>query len=172
MEKEGGMDMDYRIREIRKAEYCCLEEFLYEAVFVPEGVEPPPKSIITLPELRIYTEGFGQEPHDRGLVAEENGKIVGAVWTRIMEDYGHIDEKTPSLAMSLYPAYRGKGIGTALLREMLALLAKDGYVRVSLSVQRANAAVRLYQTAGFCVWEEKEEELIMVKDLKSGGFHA
>ncbi len=89
-----------------------------------------------------------------------------------MEDYGHIDEKTPSLAMSLYPAYRGKGIGTALLREMLALLAKDGYARVSLSVQRANAAVRLYQTAGFCVWEEKEEELIMVKDLKSGGFHA
>ena len=164
--------MDYRIREIRKAEYCCLEELLYEAVFVPEGVEPPPKSIITLPELRIDTEGFGQEPHDRGLVAEENGKIVGAVWTRIMEDYGHIDEKTPSLAMSLYPAYRGKGIGTALLREMLALLAKDGYARVSLSVQRANAAVRLYQTAGFCVWEEKEEELIMVKDLKSGGFHA
>ena len=38
MEKEGGMDMDYRIREIRKAEYCCFEEFLYEAVFVPEGV--------------------------------------------------------------------------------------------------------------------------------------
>ena len=33
--------MDYRIREIRKAEYCCLEELLYEAVFVPEGVEPP-----------------------------------------------------------------------------------------------------------------------------------
>ncbi len=164
--------MDYRIRKIRKAEYGCLEDFLYEAIFVPDGVELPPKSVIALPELRVYTEGFGQEPNDRGLVAEENGKIVGAVWTRIMEDYGHIDEKTPSLAMSLYPAYRGKGIGTVLLREMLALLAKDGYARVSLSVQRANDAVRLYRTAGFCVWEEKEEELIMVKDLESGGFHA
>ncbi len=77
--------MDYRIREIRKAEYCCLEELLYEAVFVPEGVEPPPKSIITLPELRIYTEGFGQEPHDRGLVAEKKWENRGR---GMDEDYG------------------------------------------------------------------------------------
>lgn len=161
--------MDYRIREIRKEEYGCLEGFLYEAIFVPEGVEPPPRTIVELPELRVYTEGFGTEPCDRGLAAEVQGELAGAVWARIMEDYGHIDDRTPSLAMALYPAYRGKGIGTALLREMLAWLAKDGYGRVSLSVQRTNAAVRLYQAAGFRIWEEKGEELIMVKDLRDLG---
>ena len=153
--------MDYKIRAMQEVEYPLLNDFLYEAIFIPKGEVPPPKSILEVPELQVYIAGFGTEEHDRSLVAEADGKIVGAVWVRIMEDYGHIDEKTPSLAMSLYPAYRGKGIGTALLREMLALLAKDGYARVSLSVQRANAAVRLYQTAGFCVWEEKE---------RAGGF--
>jgi len=40
-------------------------------------------------------------------VAEVDGKIVGAVWVRIMNDYGHIDNETPSLAISLYKEYRG-----------------------------------------------------------------
>ena len=43
--------MDVRIREIRKKEYPLLDDFLYDAVFVPEGTPPPPKSIIDLPEL-------------------------------------------------------------------------------------------------------------------------
>lgn len=43
--------MDYRIREIRQEEYPILDEFLYEAIFIPDGVEAPPKSIIRQPEL-------------------------------------------------------------------------------------------------------------------------
>lgn len=30
--------MDYRIREIRQEEYAILDEFLYEAIFIPDGV--------------------------------------------------------------------------------------------------------------------------------------
>lgn len=36
-----------------------------------------------------------------------------------MEDYGHIDVDTPSLAISLLPEYRGQGIGTKLLSNLL-----------------------------------------------------
>ena len=42
------------------------------------------------------------EPDDRRLVAECDGRIVGVVWTRIMHEYGHISDNTPSLAISLY----------------------------------------------------------------------
>ena len=42
--------MDYIIREIKKAEYDLLNDFLYEAIYIPVGVEPPPKSIINSPE--------------------------------------------------------------------------------------------------------------------------
>ncbi len=53
--------MDITIREIQKQEYPLLDNFLYEAIFVPEGAEPPLKTIITLPELQIYVEHFGKE---------------------------------------------------------------------------------------------------------------
>lgn len=153
------------IREIQPSEYPLLEDFLYEAIFIPDGVTPPPRSIVQEPELQVYVSRFGEKKDDRALVAEADGKVVGAVWTRIMPDYGHIDDATPSLAISLYKAYRGRGIGTALLQAMLSLLKESGYTRTSLSVQKANDAVRLYQRAGYEVIEENAEEYIMVKYL-------
>ena len=154
--------MNYTIREIRKSEYPLLNNFLYEAIFIPDGIEPPPKSIITAPELQVYVERFGELKDDRGLVAEVDGKIVGAVWVRIMNDYGHVDDETPSLAISLYKEYRGFGIGTAMMKEILALLRSHGYKKVSLSVQKANYAVKMYQKIGFEIVRENEEELVMI----------
>ena len=154
--------MDYTIREIQEQEYPLLDNFLYEAIFIPEGIEPPPKTIITSPELQVYVERFGELKDDWGLVAEVDGKVVGAVWVRIMNDYGHIDNETPSLAISLYQEYRGFGIGTAMMKEILALLKTHGYKQVSLSVQKANYAAKLYLKIGFEIVRENEEEYIMV----------
>ncbi len=154
--------MDITIREIQKQEYSLLDNFLYEAIFVPEGIEPPPKTIITSPELQVYIKRFEESKDDWGLVAEVDGKIVGAVWVRIMNDYGHIDDETPSLAISLYKEYRGFGIGTAMMKEILALLKSHGYSRVSLSVQKANYAAKMYLKIGFEIIRENEEEYIMV----------
>lgn len=153
--------MNYCIREIKKAEYPLLNDFLYEAIFIPAGVEPPPKSIIAAPELQVYIDRFGDFKDDYGLVAEVDGKIAGAVWVRIMNDYGHIDAETPSFAISLYKEYRGLGIGTALMKEMLTLLKKHGYQRASLSVQKANYAAKMYLNTGFEIVDENEEEYIM-----------
>lgn len=157
--------MDVTIRKIQKQEYPLLDHFLYEAIFIPEGVEPPPKTIITSPELQVYVERFGKAKDDYGLVAEVDGKIVGAVWVRMMNDYGHIDNKTPSLAISLNKEYRGFGIGTAMMKEILALLKSHGYRRVSLSVQKANYAAKMYLKIGFEIVRENEEEYIMIYTL-------
>ncbi len=153
--------MDYKIREIKESEYPVLPDFLYEAIFIPEGMEKPPKSIIEQPELQIYVADFGKED-DWCLVAETKEKIVGAVWVRIMNDYGHVDDETPSFAISLYKEYRHLGIGTALMRAMLQLLKDKGYKQTSLSVQKANYAVELYRKVGFEVIDEKEEGYIMI----------
>ena len=45
--------MDHKIRTISEGEESLLQDFLYQAVFVPEGVPAPPKSIISQPELQI-----------------------------------------------------------------------------------------------------------------------
>ena len=153
--------MDYRIREIRENEYYVLSEFLYEAIFIPVGMEKPPKAIIEQPELQVYIADFGKSD-DWCLVAEVKEKIVGAVWVRVMDDYGHIDDETPSFAMSLYEECRNMGIGTALMRDMLEFLKNKGYKQTSLSVQKANYAARMYQKVGFEVIDENEEEYIMV----------
>ena len=159
-----------RIRELKNEESDILKDFTYEAIFIPEDVEPPDRSIVELPELKVYYEDFGKGKDDCCLVAEDDstegaGEIAGAVWTRVMDDYGHVDDDTPSLAISLYENHRGKGIGTQLLNEMQCTLKEKGYKMVSLSVQKANYAVRMYQHAGFNIVDENEEEYIMVCEL-------
>ncbi|WP_125144226.1 GNAT family N-acetyltransferase [Clostridium transplantifaecale] len=156
---------DYTIRRMGENEYPLLNDFLYEAIFVPDGATPPPKSVTAYPELKLYVEHFGDYEDDLGFVAEISGKAAGAVWVRIMDDYGHLDGRTPSLAISLYREYRGLGIGTALMKSMLGCLKEHGYERVSLSVQKANYAVRMYQNLGFEAVRENDEEYIMVHNL-------
>lgn len=151
-----------KIREINKEEYPLLEDFLYEAIFVPKGIEKPSKSIIENDELQVYIRDFGKLKGDNCLVAEYNDKIIGACWTRIVNDYGHIDDKTPSFEISLYEEYRGKGIGTKLMKTMIKLLNERGYKQVSLSVQKENYAVKMYKKIGFKIVDENEQEYIML----------
>ncbi len=153
------------IREITKNEYKLLEDFLYEAIFIPKGAEKPEKEIIKNEELQVYIKDFGTDRNDNCLVAEYDNKIVGVCWTRIMNDYGHIDNDTPSFAISLYEEYRGKGIGTKLMKAMLKLLKDKGYKKASLSVQKNNYAVKMYKNVGFKIIDENKEEYIMSCDL-------
>lgn len=157
--------MDYIIREMRKEEYCLLDDFLYEAIYVPDGIEPPPKSVISCPELQVYIVEFGKQKHDRALVAEVQGNIVGVIWARIMNDYGHIDNDTPSLAMSVYQKYRGLGIGTSLLKQLIVVERLAGYSKISLSAQKENYAVKMYEKEGFTIVDENSEEYIMTVNL-------
>ncbi len=158
-------DKKYVIRSLRKDETDLLKDFLYEAIFVPKGTEPPARDIVEKPELRVYTEDFGERRGDNCLVADFGGKVVGAVWTRIMNDYGHVDDETPSFAISLYREYRGRGIGTQLMAKMLERLKEQGYQRASLAVQKANYAVKMYRKVGFYTVDENAEEYIMVCEL-------
>lgn len=154
--------MNTNIRDIKNTEYALLDDFLYEAIFIPEGVEAPPREIIYAPELQVYVENFGSREGDICFVAETDGKVVGAVWVRIMDDYGHVEDGVPSFAISLYREYRGLGIGTAMMKRMLTQLRDRGYKKTSLAVQKANYAVKMYQKVGFEIVDENEEEYIMV----------
>jgi ribosomal protein S18 acetylase RimI-like enzyme len=152
---------NYEIRPINPDEIDVLDNFLYEAVFQPDKNNLAPKNIIYKPELQIYIENFGK-PDDNCLVAVCDGRIVGAVWTRIIKGYGSVDEKTPEFAIALYPEYRGRGIGTSLMREMLELLRGKGYKQTSLSVHSDNYAVKMYKAVGFEVMKENDHEYLMI----------
>lgn len=157
--------MDYNIRKIEEKEYILLEDFIYEAIFIPDGVSPPPKSIVNQPDLQVYIKDFGKEKDDICFVAETDNKIIGAVWVRDMNDYGHIEDGVPSFAISLYKPYRNFGIGTELMTTMISELKQRGYKKTSLAVQKENYAVKMYRKVGFEVIRETEEEFIMVCNL-------
>ena len=152
-------------RALKESETEILKKFLYEAIFVPEGMEPPERSIIERPELLLYYENFGTGKADNCIVAEDNGRIIGAVWTRLMHDYGYVDDETPSFAISVEKEYRGQGIGTVLMMKMLDMLRVQGFARASLAVQKENYAVRMYEKTGFRTVGENDEEYIMVCEL-------
>ena len=155
--KSASDRMGIVIRKMEEAEYHLLRGFLYEAIFVPEGAVVPPEVIVDSAELQVYYVGFGTSKHDRALVAE--GRVVGAVWCRIMEDYGHINDATPSLAISVHKAWRGVGIGTAMMQEMLALLHACGYAakkeigfRSTITFSVPQCQARRYEVVPAYLW--------------------
>lgn len=161
--------MDYVIRKLRKKEITLLDDFLYEAIFIPDWYtkEVPRDIIYSNPQIYASIKDFGMHPDDNCYVAEVNHRVIGAVWVGIADQYGHMDDETPSFSISLYKEYRNKGIGTALMKKMLQLLKEKGYKRASLGVNKENYAVRMYQNVGFKVVGDgaDETEYLMVCDL-------
>jgi ribosomal protein S18 acetylase RimI-like enzyme len=159
------------VRVMRESDYECLTEFLYQAIFIHKWAEPPPRSIINEPEIFVYIKDFGTQPGDLGVVAEQNGQVVGAAWTRIIPAYGHISDDIPELAISVLPGFRGYGIGAGLMKKLFVILNKHGYTKTSLSVQKDNPAVRFYQRLGYEVSGERHdhaghEDYLMIKNLR------
>jgi len=153
------------IRRIGSTELPLLENFLYHAIFVPHGAPPFPRDEIYKPHCYIYIDGFGSKPGDYGVVAESEGKPVGAAWVRVIPAFGHIDNKTPELAISVLSEYRNQQIGAILMTRLFEILSENGYMQTSLAVQKENPAVRFYQRLGYNIVRETDEEYIMLKIL-------
>ncbi len=162
-------DLMIKIREIEGTEIFQLDNFLYEAIFIPKGQEKPDKEIIKIPELIRYTKDFGRNT-DLCLVAELQGNLIGAIWTRIFTEsekgFGYVDSKIPELSMSVIENYRQQGIGTKLLKDMIDKLTQLDYEQVSLSVDKLNYAYKLYQKFGFETVDSDEKSATMIKRLK------
>ena len=157
------------IRQITGEEYPVLDDFLYHAIFLPPGIEPLPREVIFEPEIFVYIKDFGGKD-DCGVLAEQGEQIIGAAWTRIIPAYGHIDDKTPELAISVLPDFRGKGVGSKIMEGLFNILRERGYRRTSLSVQKENPAVRFYKRLGYQITEERIDhaghgDYLMIKYL-------
>lgn len=153
--------MKYTITKMKQSEYHLLDDFLYEAIFKRDETNLIPREIIEKPELQVYIKNFGKEKDDYCLCAEVDGKIVGAVWVRNIKGYGSIDDDTPEFAISLYKGFRGYGIGTEMMKDMLNHLKEAGYKKASLAVQKDNYALKMYLSVGFQIIDENTEEYIM-----------
>lgn len=79
-------------------------------------------------------------------------------------------ETTAELAVFVLREYREAGIGTALVRCLLGVGAREGFRRIWLVVERTNApAVRLYRKVGFRTLASGGSQLEMDLRLDGGG---
>ena len=78
-----------------------------------------------------------------------------------------IDSETPELAMAVFKKYRRLGIGTELLHRIadLAFNSRD-YKQISLSVNKASYAAKMYRKFGFEMVKENEQDYIMALKRK------
>lgn len=154
--------MTYSSRAATELDEDFLREMQYLALFVPQGADPLPRSVVDEPHIARYHRGFGTRPGDAGRIAvDASGRPIGAAWVRrsTADDpsYGYVDDDTPELGIAVVDDRRGEGIGASLITELLAEVGD-----CSLSVDRRNPAARLYGRLGFVVWHEDDDTLKMI----------
>jgi ribosomal protein S18 acetylase RimI-like enzyme len=142
------------IRTVQIQDISFLWDMLYEAATVAEGMRVLGKEkALSLPVNRKYVEGWGR-PGDAGVIAvDQTERPLGAAWYRLHPDeapgYGFISPTIPELTIGVRVDTRGQGIGSALLQALIALAQSQRYAALSLSVDRNNPALHLYERFGF-----------------------
>ncbi|GAA5174545.1 GNAT family protein [Niveibacterium umoris] len=82
------------------------------------------------------------------IVALADGALVG--WCDITPEGRPLKRHVGLLGMGVVAAWRGRGVGNALLNEALTRAAQAGFLRIELSVRADNAAaMALYRKHGF-----------------------
>ena len=145
------------IRELANDETPFLEEMLYTALDWRPGVELPPKEwVLQHPQVVVFHKDWGRFG-DTALVADEDRRLIGAVWYRFFTDSehgeGYVDEETPELAIAVVEEARARGVGGRLMQRIHDRARRDGVKRISLSVDAENPATRLYTRLGYVAYQ-------------------
>ncbi|MCE7991752.1 MAG: GNAT family N-acetyltransferase [Roseivirga sp.] len=150
----------YEIELLLKAHEDFVKEIVYQAIYVSAGEPAPSRDILKSPDIRKYYQNWGRKG-DYGLllVHQPSEQPVGGCFVRYyskdLAGYGFVSENIPELNIALLPDHRGNGQGTKLLGKLLCDLKQLNYQGVSLSVDKRNPVMSLYEKLGFRVVKEE-----------------
>jgi ribosomal protein S18 acetylase RimI-like enzyme len=154
--------MDYVIRPLVEADQQILWDMLYQALQTSEGA--PSRDVLKQPEYARYVEGWGR-PGDTGFVVSDKGtkEVLGAVWYRVPsageKKSASQTESIPELAFAVKPGQRKRGLGAALLTQLVK--ANPHHSAISLRASAHNPAVRLYERFGFEIVSDTDGTVTM-----------
>lgn len=162
--------MAYRIRRATRGDASFLVEMVCEAANWHPDRTRPKADLLADPAVMRYARGW-KRPADDGVVAvDDAGESIGACWYRVLPrndpGYGFVATGVPELTLGVRPMWRARGVGRALLRAACDLAREAGHQRISLSVERANFAERLYRSEGFVVMTSGPDSDTMVRTLR------
>ncbi|MGN6742788.1 MAG: GNAT family N-acetyltransferase [Amnibacterium sp.] len=162
--------MAHRIRAAEQADAPFLADMLVEAFDWRGSHARSRVEWLADPSVHRYIRGW-RRPGDGGVVAvDAHGAPVGACWYRVLPKrdagYGWVGPGVPELTLGVRPLHRAQGLGRRLLAAACEQAAAAGHQRISLSVERANFARRLYTSEGFVVVESGRDSDTMVRTLR------
>jgi len=153
--------MDYVIRPLTAADEPVLWEMLYQAL---RKSDDTPREIVREREYARHVEGWGRSG-DTGFVAfdaEHKDELLGAAWFRRLPDESEA-HATPELAFAVRSGHRKRGIGAAILTQLVK--ANPQYNAVSMSASANNPAVRLYERFGFKIVQQSEGAVTLRREI-------
>jgi ribosomal protein S18 acetylase RimI-like enzyme len=143
----------FAIRDATPSDETFITRMLCEAASWRAEVRPREAEVVARPEVAVYLAGWGREGDTAVVAEEDSGRLLGAAWYRFFSEeehgFGFVSADIPELTIAVEQAERGRGIGTALLDALIQHAEEDGCSALSLSVEEDNAALRLYERAGF-----------------------
>ena len=153
------------LREANAQDFRFLAEMLAVAAdWRPDVPQRTAEAVLRRPEFAHYLAEWPR-PGDCGVIAEV-GYPVGAAWFRFLpatdRGYGYVADDVPEITIGVRPAHRGGGIGTALLSHLVQQARAADLRGVSLSVEDGNAAIRMYERAGFVEVDHDEGAATML----------
>ena len=163
----------WTIRPARAGDAGFLTDMLLAATnWSPQWPERSRSEVLASPKTAHYVAGWPREG-DLGVIAEADGQPAGASWLRFLPEsdpgYGFVAADVPELTIGVTAAWRGRGLGRALLRAVTEQARAAGISRISLSVERKNFARKLYESEGFRVVDSSDAQSdTMVRDLAAG----
>ena len=110
------------------------------------------KTLEDFPQLKIYEKNYGVYHSDLGLYALVEHTIAGAIWLRKLGKEhnlnGFVNEDTPILSIAIKPEFRGQGIGSAMLEQLL-IEAGAVFEQISVSVLNQTKTIEFFEKVGF-----------------------
>ena len=145
------------------------EMFGLAANWDPAASDRPFAEIVADGTIMVrYIEGWGRVG-DVGVIAETTDGSVGAAWRRFYTSaepgYGYVADGIPEVSIGVRPAWRGQGIGGALLEALADEARRGGLAALSLAVETRNPAYRLYLRHGYRLVRSTEEDYVLQLDL-------
>lgn len=162
-------DSPWIIRAARPDDGRFLGDMLVAAMNWSPDRDLSRDQIFSTPELAHYVAGWPRRG-DLGVVAEADGRPVGAAWLRFFPaddpGYGFVSADVPELSIGVAATHRGRGIGRALLRAVADQARSAGIGQIGLSVERQNYAHELYLAEGYKIVDSSDANSdTMIKQL-------
>lgn len=134
-----------------------------------DGPLPPADAFLAQPNIRERLEDWRPNDGDRAVIAEIDSSPVGAAWYRFGTEenhaYGYINPQTPELGIGVLKDHRAQGVGRQLIAALIERARHEQVTAISLSVDPANYALKLYESVGFTRFSLEGTSLTMSLQL-------